>query len=89
MIERHCTWVLPLPNTPEPLYVLTNTGHHISLAIEDQILSQRHHAEQPLGTESCRIVFQEEVGVDNPQLVLQVPERGRWGLFNIPGAACF
>ena len=69
VIERHCTWVLHLLGTPKPLYVPTNTIHPISVAIENQILSQHRHIERPLWNQYCRVVFLKEVGVDNPQWV--------------------
>ena len=65
MIERHNSWILVLLDTPELLNVSANTVHHISVAIENDILTKHHHIERPLGHKSCRVIFQERVSADN------------------------
>ena len=76
MVERHCGWILVLLHTPQPLHVAANTVHNISLAIENEVLAQHHHIEQPLGNKSFRVIFNEKVSVDDPQRVLQKPGNG-------------
>ena len=88
MIERHSSWILVLLHTPEPLNVTANTVHNISITIENDVLPQHHHVEQPLRNKSCRVIFYEKVSVDDPQRVLLVPKTGWWCLFNILNTAC-
>ena len=76
MVERRCGWILVLLHMPQPLHVAANTVHNISLAIENDVLPQHHHIEQPLRNKSCRVIFHEKVSVDDPQRVLQIPETG-------------
>ena len=88
MIERNCRWILLPLDTPQPLHASANTVNHIHLTIESQILTQHHHIEQPLRSESCRVVFYEEVSVENPQWLLQVPDTGWWCLVHFLHTAC-
>ena len=75
IIVRHCSWILVLLHTPEPLNVMANTVHNISIAMENEVLTQNHHVEQPLRNRSCRVIFYEKVSVDAPQRVLRVSKK--------------
>ena len=76
MVERRCGWILVPLHMRQPLHVAANTVHNISFAIENDVLPQHHHIEQPLRNKYCRVVFHEKVSVDDPHRVLQIQETG-------------
>ena len=79
--------MLVLCHTPQPLHVAANTVHNISLSIENDVLPQHYPIEQPFRNKSCRVRFHEEVSVDDPQRVSQIPETGWWCLLDILNTA--
>ena len=56
--------------------ILARFSNNISLALENDVLPQHHHIEQPLQNKSCRVILNEKVNVDDPQRVVQIPGTG-------------